>query len=137
MKLGAQVSVSGGLYKAFQNAADVGAETLMFYTRSNRQWKAKPIAEKDQNRFKQEAETFADQIDSLVIHANYLMNLASPEPEKWEKSYNALIDEITRTGQLGVVNMVMHPGSHMKSGEETGLAKIADCLLYTSDAADE
>ena len=126
MKLGAQVSVSGGLYKAFKNAEDVGAETLMFYTRSNRQWKAKPISEADQNRFKEVAESYAGQIDSTVVHANYLMNLASPEPEKWDKSYAALVDEITRTGQLGVTNMVMHPGSHMKSGEDVGVAKIAE-----------
>ena len=54
------------------------------------------------------------------------MNLASPEPEKWDKSYVALVDEITRTGQVGVTNMVMHPGSHMKSGEDVGVAKIAE-----------
>lgn len=125
MKLGAQVSVSGGLYNAFGNAEAIGAETLMFYTRSNRQWKAKPISEKDQDRYKEVAASYAGRIDSAVVHANYLMNLASPEPEKWDKSYTAMIDEITRTGQIGVTNMVFHPGSHMKSGEDVGCAKIA------------
>ena len=85
---------------------------MMFYTRSNRQWKAKPISVEDQEKYKAAAAEYSD-IYPAVVHANYLMNLASPEEDKWAKSYDAMVDEITRTGQLDVENMVVHPGSHM------------------------
>ena len=85
---------------------------MMFYTRSNRQWKAKPISVEDQEKYKATAAEYSD-IYPAVVHANYLMNLASPEEDKWAKSYDAMVDEITRTGQLDVENMVVHPGSHM------------------------
>ena len=112
MRLGAQVSVSGGLFNAFKNAKEIGADSMMFYTRSNRQWKAKPISVEDQQKYKDTAEEYSA-IFPAVVHANYLMNLASPEEDKWAKSYDAMVDEITRTGQVGVNNMVVHPGSHM------------------------
>ena len=139
MRLGAQVSVSGGLHKGYKNAADIGADTLMFYTKSNRMWKAKPISDEVAAKFKETAAEYSDSIFPAVIHANYLMNLASPEEEKWEKSFNSLVDEITRVGQIGLNYMVMHPGSHMKTGEEVGLKKIAfgikEALQETADSS--
>jgi deoxyribonuclease-4 len=138
MKLGAQVSVSGGLTNAFPNAQEIGAETLMFYTKSNRQWKAKAISSEDAQQFKDTAAEFASIFPS-VVHANYLMNLASPKDDIWEKSYHSLVDEIDRVGQLGLELMVMHPGSHMKTGEEIGLSKIAQgvkqALAETAESA--
>lgn len=139
MRLGAQVSVSGGLHKGYKNAADIGADTLMFYTKSNRMWKSKPISDEVAAKFKETAAEYSDSIFPAVIHANYLMNLASPEEEKWEKSFNSLVDEINRVGQIGLNYMVMHPGSHMKTGEEVGLKKIAfgikEALQETADAS--
>ncbi|MEM7800622.1 MAG: deoxyribonuclease IV [Chloroflexota bacterium] len=134
MILGAQVSVSGGLHKGYKNAQDIGADTLMFYTKSNRMWKAKPISDSVAEKFKETKAAYADKIAPAVIHANYLMNLASPEDEKWEKSYNSLIDEITRVSQIGLELMVMHPGSHMKTGEDVGLKKIAYGIREALDA---
>ncbi len=124
MRLGAQVSVAGGLHNAFENGVAIGADTLMFYTRSNRQWRAKPISDEDAALYKETAEAHAGRIYPAVVHANYLMNLASPEPDKWELSYKAFLDEVNRTAQLGIELMVMHPGSHMEAGEEAGLKRI-------------
>ena len=137
MRLGAQVSVAGGLFNAYGNARDIGADTLMFYTRSNRQWKAKAISPEDAQRFKDEAAANASEIFPAVVHANYLMNLASPEADKWDLSHAALLDEINRTGQIGVEMMVFHPGSHMGEGEEAGLEKIARGLQSGLDATAE
>ncbi|MDJ0755695.1 MAG: deoxyribonuclease IV [Ardenticatenaceae bacterium] len=135
------MSVSGGLTNAFVNAQEIGADTLMFYTKSNRRWQAKPISEKDAQAFKETAAEYAATIYPNVVHANYLMNLGSPEEDKWEKSYHSLVDEINRVAQVGLKLMVMHPGSHMKTGEETGLAKIAQgirrALAETADSAPE
>ena len=70
MRLGAQVSVSGGLFNAFKNAKEIGADSMMFYTRSNRQWKAKPISVEDQQKYKDTAEEYSA-IFPAVVHANY------------------------------------------------------------------
>lgn len=127
MRLGAQVSVSGGLHNAFQNGRDISAETVMFYTKSNRQWKAKALTEKEIKKYNQ-AKNEYDDITPVVVHAAYLMNLASPKEDIWQKSYDALVVEINRVAQIGESLMVMHPGSHMDEGEEAGLERIANGL---------
>lgn len=128
MKLGAQMSAAGGVWKAFARAEKVDCETTMVYTKSNRQWKAKALDEKTISKFKAEAEAYHGKIDPLVVHAAYLINVASPKPDLWEKSRNALRDELNRAEQLGLELVVMHPGSHMGEGEEAGLNRIAKAL---------
>ena len=128
MKIGAHMSAAGGVYKAFDRAAAVGCETVMVYTKSNRQWRAKPIPEKDVEKYQQMAAKYAGQVDPLVVHAAYLINVASPKPELWQKSADALRNEIERVELLGVKNMVFHPGSHMGEGEQAGLQRIAKAL---------
>lgn len=127
MRLGAQVSVSGGLHNAFPNGREITAETVMFYTKSNRQWKAKALTDKDVKKYNQ-AKSEYDDITPVVVHAAYLMNLASPKEDIWQKSYDALVVELNRVAQIGETLMVMHPGSHMGEGEEAGLERIADGL---------
>lgn len=128
MKLGAQMSASGGAWKAFARADEAGCETVMIYTKSNRMWKSKPISEKDIAKFHETAASYAGKVDPLVVHAAYLINVASNKPEVLEKSAVALRDEIERAEQLGIENLVFHPGSHMGEGEAVGLAKIVTAL---------
>ncbi len=128
MRLGAQMSAAGGAYKAFERAEEVGAETVMIYTKSNRMWKAKPLSDKDVKKYHEVSAEYAGRVDPLVVHAAYLINLASPEPEKRDKSLAALRDEVERADLLGPKNMVLHPGSHMGEGEEAGLERIAEGL---------
>ena len=128
MRLGAQMSAAGGVFKAFARADEVGCETVMVYTKSNRQWRAKPLDEKVIGKYKQEAEKYAGQVDPLVVHAAYLINVASPKPDLWAKSRDALRDEIERVEALGAELMVLHPGSHVGEGEAAGLERIAKAL---------
>jgi deoxyribonuclease-4 len=60
----------------------------------------------------------------VVSHAAYLLNLATPDDALWQKSVNALADELTRAEQLAILGVVFHPGAHMNSGEEAGIARI-------------
>ncbi len=128
MKLGAHMSAAGGVWKAFARAEEVGCETVMVYTKSNRMWRAKPIPEKDVEKFRVVSAEYASKVNPMVVHAAYLINVASPKPDLWEKSANALRDEIERVELLGIDNMVFHPGSHMGEGEEAGLERIAKAL---------
>jgi len=127
MRLGAQVSTAGGLFKAFQRGDDIGCDSIMIFTKSNRQWKAKELTEADIAAFKQAAGAFAD-IYPVAVHASYLINIGSSDPELWEKSYQALKIEVDRIEVLGIPYLTFHPGAHMDAGEDVGLDNVARAL---------
>lgn len=127
MRLGAHTSAAGGLYKIFERGQETGCDSMLVFTKSNRQWKAKAITEKDIRKY-QEAKAAHDHIFPVAVHASYLINIASPDPALWEKSYLALKDEVERAAAYDLPLLTFHPGSYMKSGEDEGLARIAQGL---------
>ena len=124
MRLGAHMSTAGGIHTAFQRGQEAGCDSMLIFTKSNRQWQAKPLTDEDVAAYKQVAADY-DDIYPVAIHASYLINIASPDDALWEKSYQALKIEVERAGLLGIPLLTFHPGSHMKSGEEAGLDRIA------------
>lgn len=140
MRLGAHISTAGGVYKAFARAAEIGCDTMLVFTKSNRQWDAKPLTEKDIASYKK-TEAEYDNIFPVAVHASYLINIASPDNEIWEKSYDALKIEVERAGAFGIPLITFHPGSYVSSDEETGLEAIAAgvrrLLDETADSAPE
>ena len=127
MRLGAQVSTAGGLFKAYQRGDESGCDSIMIFTKSNRQWKAKPLEDKDIANFKQAASDFA-QIHPVAIHASYLINVGSSDEALWEKSYQALKVEVERAEALEIPLLTFHPGAFIKADEVTGLANVARAL---------
>jgi deoxyribonuclease-4 len=140
MRLGAHISTAGGIFTAFQRAAEIECETMLIFTKSNRQWKAKPLVAEDIAAYKQ-AEAEYVSVNPAAIHASYLINIASPDEALWEKSYQALKIEVERAGALGIPFLTFHPGSFVKSDEETGLVAISRgvrrLLDETADSAPE
>lgn len=126
MPFGAHMSVSGGLAKAFGRGAQVGCEAMQIFTKSERQWAAKPLLPEDIAAFK--AEQQRSGIGPVVVHDSYLINLAAPADELWEKSIAAFAHELERCEALGIPYIVTHPGAHTGSGEEAGLAREAVAL---------
>ena len=126
MRLGAHESISGGLYKAFDRARSVGCETLQIFVKSNRSWAVKPLTEEDIARFKAKAEETG--IQPVVAHTSYLLNLGTPDDTLWKRSRDTLIVELERCEALGVPYLVLHPGSHVGTGEEAGLAQVVQAL---------
>jgi deoxyribonuclease-4 len=127
MRLGAQVSSAGGLFKAYQRGDESGCDSIMVFTKSNRQWKAKPLEDKDIAKFKQAASDFPG-IYPVAIHASYLINIGSSDEALWEKSYQALKVEVERAEALEIPLLTFHPGAFIKADEATGLANIARAL---------
>lgn len=127
MRLGAQVSTAGGLNKAFQRGDEIGCDSIMIFTKSNRQWKAKPLTEEDIDGFKAAAREYAH-IHPVAVHASYLINIGSSDDELWEKSFQALKVEVERCEALGIPFLTFHPGAYIKADEETGLNNIARAL---------
>ncbi len=126
MRLGAHESIAGGLHKAFERAQSATCDAVQIFVKSNRSWAVKPLTEDEIAQFKAEAEETG--IAPVVAHTSYLLNLGTPDELLWEKSRNMLITELERCEALGVPWLVLHPGSHVGSGEKNGLARVAEGL---------
>lgn len=126
MPFGAHMSISGGLAKAFARGQSVGCEAMQIFSKSERQWAAKPIAPEDAAAFR--AEQARTGIGPVVVHDSYLINLAAPADELWQKSIAAFAHELERCQLLGIPYLVTHPGAHTGSGEEAGLQREAEAL---------
>jgi deoxyribonuclease IV len=126
MLLGAHVSTSGGVEKAPGNGIQLGCEAIQVFTKNQMQWRAKPLQPAEIEAYKTAFKNSG--IQSAVSHDSYLINLGSPEEDKLKQSLAAFEDEVERCELLGIPFLVFHPGSHMGSGEKTGLQKIASSL---------
>ena len=126
MPLGAHMSIAGGVGNAFLRGKSVGCECIQIFTKSSNQWKARPLEEEDIKGFKKNRKDTG--VWPVVAHNSYLINLASPDNELYEKSIDAMLIEIERAEALGLPYIIMHPGAHVGSGEDAGLARVADAL---------
>ncbi|TDO89346.1 endonuclease IV [Halanaerobium saccharolyticum] len=126
MILGKHVSIAGGLDKAFKRAADIGCNSMQIFVKNPRGWKMREVEAEEVEKFKAERKKY--KINPVVVHAAYLINLASPKVELWEKSISALKSEYERCDRLGAEYLVFHPGSHTGAGLECGIQKIAEAL---------
>jgi deoxyribonuclease-4 len=140
MRLGTHISTAGGVYQAFARAQQVGCDSMLIFTKSNRQWSAKPLTDEDITMYRQAAAEYSH-ITPVSVHMSYLINIASPDDALWEKSYQALKDEVERAGALGIPMITFHPGSFMSGDETSGLGNIARALkrvlVETAETAPE
>ena len=126
MGIGAHMSISGGLHKALLRGKELTCDTIQMFTKSNMQWKARNLTQKEIDQFKHtQAETG---ISPIVGHDTYLINLASPAKETYKKSVDSFTMEMLRSEAIGLPYLVMHPGAHMDEGEKRGLKRIATSL---------
>lgn len=130
--LGAHMSIAGGYYKAVDAAAKLGMTTCQLFTKNNNQWVGKPISTEDVRLFREAIDRSG--IASPCAHNSYLINLASPRDELWEKSIEAMIVEVQRAELLGLAGIVMHPGSFVESCEADGLQRIITALDRVTQA---
>jgi deoxyribonuclease IV len=132
---GAHLSVAGGLYKAVESAVALTMDTVQIFTHSPSQWVVKGIGSKWAGTALAEADVTAfrtavtkAKFSVTVAHDSYLINLAAPGEELFEKSIAAFINEIERAEQLGLTYLVTHPGAHVGSGEDVGLQRVVAAL---------
>jgi deoxyribonuclease-4 len=124
--LGAHVSVAGGLEQAFARGLESGCTALQIFTKNASRWQGKPISRTAAEAF---CQTWQESgIGPVMAHNAYLINLASPKSGVWEKSKTALCDEVQRCAQLGITELVMHPGAHLGAGVDNGLTRIRQAL---------
>ncbi len=122
--LGAHFSIAGGLHKALYTARDYGCTALQIFTKNASTWKERVLSHEETETFDR-ARRETD-IRAIASHTPYLINLGTPEKQKFERSCKALSCEMTRSSQLGIPWVVHHPGAHMGTGEAAGIARIAE-----------
>jgi deoxyribonuclease-4 len=126
--IGCHVSVENGLEKAPARGHELGCDAIQIFTSNQMQWKGTPVAPETAEKFA--IKQHQNQIDIVVAHDSYLVNLASPEPAKLAMSRTAFIEEIQRSQILQIPYIVLHPGAHMGAGVDFAVHKIAESLDY-------
>lgn len=125
-KLGAHMSIAGGHEKAIDAALGFEMSACQIFTKNANQWNAKPILPEAAAIFRERYT--ASGLHAMVAHDSYLINVASPDDALWEKSRLALLNELDRCDQLGVPFLVSHPGGHVGSGVEAGIARVGAAI---------
>ena len=132
--IGAHVSAAGGVENAPVNAHEIGAKAFALFTKNQRQWKAAPLTEKSIELFKERCKEFGFDMDYVLPHDSYLINLGHPVEENLNKSRNAFLDEMQRCEQLGINRLNFHPGSHLNKIEiDACLDRIAESINIALD----
>jgi deoxyribonuclease-4 len=125
-RLGAHLSIGGGLPRAVDRAVATRCEALQIFTKSVGQWRARVLPPDEIVLFRRRvAETG---IEPVVAHDSYLINIAAASLPLREQSLEALVEEYDRADALGLAGLVMHPGSFTTGTEQEGLRLIAQGL---------
>jgi deoxyribonuclease-4 len=125
-RLGAHLSIGGGLPRAVDRAVASRCEALQIFTKSAGQWRARVLPEDEIVLFRRRVADTG--IHPVVAHNSYLINIAAAAPALRDQSQAALLDEYDRATMLGLDGLVMHPGSFTTGTEAEGLELIASGL---------
>jgi deoxyribonuclease-4 len=135
VRVGVHVSIAGSLDLAVDRAKETGCDVFQMFSRNPRGWGYKPLSDNDCVIYKEKIRT-AGIIP--VDHMPYLPNLASPKPDIYEKSIEALTAELERCDQLGIPYLITHLGHHLGDGIAGGRARVISAIntaLGESDTA--
>jgi deoxyribonuclease-4 len=120
------MSIAGGYHNALLIAQAHGCETVQLFTKNSNQWNGKDLTDDEVRVFRRTLRQ--TRLRFPLAHDSYLINLASPDEALYRRSLEAFILEMQRAERLGLRYLVTHPGAHIDSGEETGLARVARAL---------
>src|SRR5687768_15669917 len=126
LRIGAHMSVAGGVSKAVDRALVHGCEALQIFSKNANQWRGKPLEAAEVRLFRNRVDQTG--IAPVVSHASYLINLATTFPELREQSMAAFVDELDRAHALGLLGVVIHPGTCTAGTEADALRLIAESI---------
>jgi len=117
---------SGGIKKALDNAHGFGMDAVQLFVQSPRTWRFPDHDPADLQKFRQRREELG--IEAVTVHALYLLNLASPNDEFYEKSVTTLRSTMDAACAIEAEAVVFHVGSHVGSGFEAALERVVPAL---------
>jgi deoxyribonuclease-4 len=129
--LGAHTSIQGGVTASIPLAEKLGFSAMQIFTKNNNRWFAPPLKEEDAVKFREELTKTG--IKFVMAHDSYLINLGAPSDEMFNKSVDAMVDELQRCEMLGIPQLNFHPGAHLGEGEDFGVRRIASALDIIHD----
>jgi deoxyribonuclease IV len=126
LRIGAHMSVAGGVSNAVERAVLHGCESLQIFSKNANRWHGKPLDPVDVRRFRRRIDETG--IAPVVSHASYLINLATSQPSLRQQSIAAFVDELDRAHALGLLGVVVHPGTCTDGTEEQALRLVAEAV---------
>ena len=126
LRVGAHASVAGGVHNAVDEQQEVGGNCGQIFSHSPQVWQDPDVEPDNAAQFREASK--AGNIGPWVIHASYLVNLATPKPDLREKSIASMQREVDVADTLGVRYVNVHLGAHTGAGVESGLENAATTL---------
>jgi deoxyribonuclease-4 len=125
-RLGRHVGISTGLARALVRAHEAGYDAAQVFSGNPTGWRHVPLDPAAAAAVR--AEVARRDITPLVIHAPYIVNMATPDEELAHKSARSLANALDRAHQIGARYVIAHAGSHRGAGEEAGIARVAQIV---------
>ena len=125
--IGAHMSIAGGVDKAIDRGEELGCTAIQIFVKQARKLFDRPIKDETVKLWHEKVEK-SKVVRAIIAHTGYLINLASPDDEMWEKYIQAMADEMNRCDRLGIENIVMHPGTPKGKSEDWGIKRIAQAV---------
>jgi deoxyribonuclease-4 len=119
--IGAHVSSAGSILKTFDRAEEISADVFQFFLRSPRVWKWKGVSNQIVKDFSERLREFGNPV---MVHAPYLLNLASPDPHLRERSIRTFLEEVEFCDRVGVHFYNLHPGTAKGIDEEEAIKNV-------------
>jgi deoxyribonuclease-4 len=126
MLIGAHVSPAGGPAKAVERGAERGANAIQIFNQNPRAWKPRTYSGEEVQRFR-EAMAASD-VDVLLIHAVYLLNCASDDPEIRAKTLRSLVTSLEAGAALGAHAVVLHAGSAKTGDVDAAITRAGEVI---------
>jgi len=133
-RIGIHTSTAGGVENAAERAYRLGCNAFQIFSSSPRQWAPYELSRPQCDEMRRLRERYG--LKPLVVHANYLVNLAGGNPEFHAKSIAAFRGEVERALALAAEFLVLHPGSFRGSSREEGLQRVALAIEQSVDGLD-
>ena len=131
MLLGAHVSTSGGIHTGIDRIEAMDGDSVQIFTQSPRTWRPTNHDPKNFERFKERRREAG--VGAVLCHALYLINLATPDDDIYEKSVASLANTVQVACAIEADGVVFHVGSHQGAGFETGLERVLPALGVALD----
>lgn len=125
-RVGVHTSIAGSLDRAGEHAHKIGGNTLQIFSSSPRMWQARNFPAEELSAFSRVRQQF--NLYPLVIHCNYLINMASPDAGLRERSREAFVAEIQRAEAMQANYLVLHPGSFREGSPEQGIRDLTTAI---------
>ena len=131
MLLGAHTSVAGGLHRAIERSEAFNGTAVRIFSKNNNRWQERARTDEELAAWHEALDR--SPIGAVAIHDSYLINLCSPDPATFARSYDAFVDEHRRAALLGVRLLNFHPGAAIDRDPADAAAIVAEQINRTHE----